>query len=94
MELGIGVECALGHAIESVVLGVVMHSWTWTLLFVLMLGVVESYLFIYLLYWCVAKKASKWDDDGGQGGWRTMVNILLTLSYTPNFRLPFFLTLR
>jgi hypothetical protein len=47
MELGIGVECTLEHAIDTLVVGVVMHSWTWTLLYVLMLGVVESYLFIY-----------------------------------------------
>jgi hypothetical protein len=26
MKLGIGVECALEHAIESLVVGVVMHS--------------------------------------------------------------------
>ncbi len=59
MELGIGVECALGHAIESVVLGVVMHSWTWTLLFVLMLGVVESYLFIYCIGVLQKRQASE-----------------------------------
>ncbi len=59
MELGIGVECTLGHAIESVVLRVVMHSLTWTLLFVLMLGVVESYLFIYCTKVLLKRQASE-----------------------------------
>lgn len=60
MELGIGVECALEHVIESVVVGVVMHSWTWTLVFVLMLGVVESYLFIVLVCCKKGKQVSWW----------------------------------
>ncbi len=70
MELGIGVECALEHAIEIVVVDVIMHSWTWTLLFVLILSVVESYLFIYCISVLPKKQAnelsivSKEVDDG------------------------------
>jgi hypothetical protein len=59
MKLGIGVECALEHAIESLVVGVVMHSWTWTLLFVLMFDVVKSYLFIY----CTSVLQKRWASE-------------------------------